>query len=211
MLALTEYNQDKYKTVSGSEANAEIKVKGSRFTGRLFHVQSKQEADRVYREICKKYYNATHNCYAWRISRTEFRYSDDGEPSATAGIPILKVLESHDLVEVLLVVTRYFGGTKLGTGGLARAYADAAVKVIEAAKIVERVKYAILELEADYAAVGDIQHILKGCDGRQVDSRFEQKVWLKVEVPVSRKEIFEQQIFKKFYSNENVTIRQSGI
>lgn len=121
------------------DAEFEIeKIKGSRFIGRLYHVTTKEEAEEKLLAVKKKFYDATHNCFAYITGRNEnkiTRYSDDGEPSGTAGKPIMAVLEGSGLTDVLCVVTRYYGGTKLGTGGLIRAYGDGAKGVLEVAKV----------------------------------------------------------------------------
>lgn len=127
-----------YLTISGAQAEA-IKIKGSRFIAKARPVSSRIEAENDIKETRQKYYDATHNCYAYRIatSRGDYsRFSDDGEPSGTAGKPILQAIESRDLVNVLVLVTRYFGGVKLGTGGLIRAYGDAARCVLDKCNIV---------------------------------------------------------------------------
>ena len=103
---------------------------------------NKQQAETVYANIRRKYYDATHNCFAYRISPDDFRYSDDGEPSGTAGRPIFQVLENKNLTQTIIIVTRYFGGTKLGTGGLSRAYADTASEVISKTKLDVKTIYA---------------------------------------------------------------------
>ncbi|MEJ2053208.1 MAG: YigZ family protein, partial [Calditrichaceae bacterium] len=110
---MSEINNDIY-LVPASTTNTEIKVKGSKFISAVFPVSSKEEAETVYADIKKKYYDATHNCFAYRINANNFRYSDDGEPNGTAGKPILQIIDNKGMNEILCVVTRYFGGTKLG-------------------------------------------------------------------------------------------------
>lgn len=107
---------------------SEIKVRGSRFIATAIPVASKEDAMAELDLIRKEFWDATHNCYAYQLAPNgaEYRFSDDGEPSGTAGKPILFAIQQRELLDVLLVVTRYFGGTKLGAGGLARAYADSA-------------------------------------------------------------------------------------
>jgi uncharacterized YigZ family protein len=127
-----------YLTISGAQTEI-IKVKGSRFIAKACPVSGRIEAHRVIKEVRQKYYDATHNCYAYRIVTSQgdhSRFSDDGEPSGTAGKPILQAIESRNLVNVLVQVTRYFGGVKLGTGGLARAYGDAARCVLDQCEMV---------------------------------------------------------------------------
>lgn len=123
---------DVYYTIS-ERKRAELKVKGSRFTATVFPAKSKDEALSKLDEIRKEFYDATHNCYAYRLGfkGLDFRAADDGEPSGSAGKPILFMLQKYDVSDALLVVTRYFGGVKLGVGGLARAYSECAEMVLE--------------------------------------------------------------------------------
>ncbi|NOY61433.1 MAG: YigZ family protein [Calditrichaeota bacterium] len=129
----------------------EMKERGSRFIARARPVPAKEEAENFIHQIRKKHFDATHNCFAYRIGsgRNEItRFNDDGEPSGTAGKPILQAITTRDLTNVCVIVTRYFGGTKLGTGGLIRAYGGAASQVLETSDI--RVKYFTTELQISY-------------------------------------------------------------
>ncbi|MBK9247446.1 MAG: YigZ family protein [Ignavibacteria bacterium] len=122
---------DVYSTIT-VQARAEIKVKGSRFIATAIPTHSKAIAQTALEQIRSEFYDATHNCYAYRLGLGgfDFRTADDGEPSGTAGKPILFMLQKFDVSDILVVVTRYFGGIKLGVGGLARAYSDAAQEVL---------------------------------------------------------------------------------
>lgn len=124
-------NKDKYYTIEKKE-RAELKVKSSRFIATANHVVNKDEAMEFLNSIRKEFHDATHNCFAYRFgdSGLEFRSSDDGEPSGSSGKPILFTIQKYDVSDVIVVVTRYFGGTKLGIGGLARAYSEAASMVL---------------------------------------------------------------------------------
>ncbi len=125
---------DAYFTIR-SESRVEIKVKDSRFIGETFLVSSSDDAASRLEAVRKREFAATHHCYAWQVGTDRgqlFKYSDDGEPSGTAGKPIYDVLIGSGLTNTLVVVTRYFGGTKLGTGGLTHAYSDAAKAVVDA-------------------------------------------------------------------------------
>ena len=127
------------KTIKQNTA-AEIVEKKSKFIANLFYVQNEEEAEEIIKSIKKKYYDARHNCYAYNVLTKKgivARSSDDGEPSGTAGMPMLNILQKNELINVLVVVTRYFGGILLGTGGLVRAYSEALVKAIENAEFVK--------------------------------------------------------------------------
>jgi uncharacterized YigZ family protein len=135
--------------VAARYCRSEIKVRRSRFIATVRHTGSVDEAKDLVRAVSKEFHDATHNCYAYRIgfgSDQVFKYSDDGEPSGTAGRPILEAIDKFELVDTCIVVTRYFGGTKLGTGGLSRAYRDAALDVIDKAGFETRYRTSRLRL-----------------------------------------------------------------
>ncbi|NIA29407.1 MAG: YigZ family protein [Actinobacteria bacterium] len=139
-----------FKTI-GKLSTFEMKERGSRFIARALPVPAKKEAENFIHQIRKKHFDATHNCFAYRIGngRNETtRFNDDGEPSGTAGRPILQAITTRNLTNVCIVVTRYFGGTKLGTGGLIRAYGGAASQVLETSDI--RVEYFTTEIQISY-------------------------------------------------------------
>ena len=184
---------DKY-FVPANEASAKITVKGSKFISHIFPVESKEQAEQVYASLQKKYYDATHNCFAYRIDENTFRYSDDGEPSGTAGRPILQVLDGAELFEVLCVVTRYFGGTKLGTGGLIRAYSDAAKEALKNLKIKEKIRTEVLNLKSAYGLENLIFHLLDQMSGKLVDSVYGDDIRLTVEIPRSNVDPFLKQL-----------------
>ena len=142
---------DTYFTL-GDYARAEIKVRGSRFIAEAIRVERVEDAEAEIAAIRKRAYNATHHCTAYRIGPDGaiFRYNDDGEPNGTAGPPILRQIDTRHLTNTLVVVTRYYGGTKLGTGGLLRAYGDAAAEVLDAAPIEERILRHCLRLRFGY-------------------------------------------------------------
>lgn len=135
----------------------------SEFIGHAFYVETQEEAERKIMEIREKYKDATHNCFAYIIGMDKLtqRYSDDGEPSGTAGVPMLEVLRKKDITNCLVVATRYFGGILLGAGGLVRAYTKSVVLVLDEAKIVSKEKFYSLKISVDYIHWGKIEYILK--------------------------------------------------
>lgn len=129
---------EKFKTIL-EKSTAEIEEKKSRFIANIFYIESIKEAEEKIKEIRKKYFDAKHHCYAYRVIENDVikeRQSDDGEPSGTAGAPMLNILNKNGLANIIVIVTRYFGGTLLGTGGLIRAYSDATLRAISDAKVV---------------------------------------------------------------------------
>jgi uncharacterized YigZ family protein len=151
-----------YKSVS-RKVETELVIRKSRFITRVFPIDREGEAEKLLAEIREAHKDATHNVFAWQvgITKTVQRCSDDGEPSGTAGRPVLEVIKQNDLVNVLVVVTRYFGGIKLGAGGLIRAYSQAAREGIEKAGIVEKALHVNYSVTVDYPLVGTVQPILQ--------------------------------------------------
>lgn len=154
--------KDSYLTIE-SDAEAIFKEKSSKFLCYAFHVESEEEIT-VHLEILRKrYYDATHHCYAWRLGPfgERFRANDDGEPSSTAGKPILGQLLSREITNCLIVVVRYFGGTKLGVPGLIAAYKESAAAVLDEAKVVERTVDTTVKVDFSYVVMNDVMRIIK--------------------------------------------------
>jgi uncharacterized YigZ family protein len=154
---------DTYKTIS-VKVEGLFKDKGSRFIGLAFPVKSETEVKEVLAEIKKKYHDATHHCYAYyigHIGSPSVRMNDDGEPSGTAGKPIYGQILSSGLKNVLVVVIRYFGGTKLGVSGLLNAYKETAKITINNAKIEERKIKDVYTIEFEYPLINSVMQILK--------------------------------------------------
>lgn len=153
---------DTYQTIAEA-TEAEIKVEGSRFIAEALPVATREAAESEIEAVRNREHQATHHCTAYRLGRDgdDFRYNDDGEPSGTAGPPILRQIDARGLTNTLVIVTRYFGGTKLGTGGLVRAYGEAASRVLDRAEIVERVVRVPVQLQFAYddtAAANQLLH-----------------------------------------------------
>jgi len=168
---------EQYATVN-RKGSAEFVIKRSRFIGHAAPAESEEEAVRFVEEIRKMHPMATHNCYAYVVGeRGQWqKSSDDGEPSGTAGKPILEVIHKRQLKNVAVVVTRYFGGIQLGAGGLVRAYAEGAAAGIDAAGPVVRKLHRELIVEADYTWLGKIEHQLRQAGVRIKDTQFADKV-----------------------------------
>lgn len=185
----------KYKTIL-TEAEAEIVEKKSRFIATVRPVKTEEEAKAFVEELKKKYWNATHNVFAYQVGeRDEIqRFSDDGEPQGTAGMPVLNVLKGEDVKDTAIVVTRYFGGTLLGTGGLVRAYGKAAKEGLLASGIVELVLYCRYTVTVDYTESGKVQYeILQ--DGHVLeDTVYTDQVQFFVLVEVDQAEAFEKKM-----------------
>lgn len=149
-----------YKTVK-KDAFAETEIKKSRFIAHIAEVKSEDEAETLIKQTKKKYYDASHSCSAYILNSDKgIRHSsDDGEPSGTAGKPILDVISGAGLSDVIVIVTRYFGGTELGTGGLVRAYSGATAEVLKYAEVVEVTEAKLTEFVIDYGLLPKLQHL----------------------------------------------------
>lgn len=160
---------ESYKTIT-SPAEGEIIEKKSRFIARIAPVADPEEARAFIESVKKLHHDARHNCYAYILGDegSELKYSDDGEPQGTAGRPMLEVLKGRELTFICAVVTRYFGGILLGTGGLSRAYSDALSAALDNADITTMSLSDIVRVKADYTLTGKLMHL---CEKREVSIR----------------------------------------
>lgn len=167
------------------ESYAEYVIKKSKFIARAVHITTEEEAQAYLRDGKKQYWDARHNCYAYQLGMNleKQKSSDDGEPSGTAGKPILEVLKNKGLTNTLIVVTRYFGGIKLGTGGLIRAYGTAAVAALDNAIIEDYIDCRILYLQTDYSFLSATERLLPDFEAVITKRDFADFVGLTVEVP----------------------------
>lgn len=148
-------------------AHAEILEKKSKFIATLWNIESAEEAEKIIRQTRKKYYDARHNCFAYRVMEernVREKFSDDGEPSGTAGAPMLNILQKNNLANVLVIVTRYFGGILLGTGGLLRAYSDSLISAINKANLVKMCLGSQLQAILDYSEFENFKYYCKNND-----------------------------------------------
>ena len=175
------------------DEEAEIVEKKSKFIANIFQVKSVEEAEERIKLIKKKYHDARHNCVAYRVFENDKVFeksSDDGEPSGTAGGPMLNILQKNNLCNVVVIVTRYFGGILLGTGGLVRAYSDAAQKAIEKGIKVYKVKGVEFEIKLDYSNLEIFKHYCKNNDIKITNIEYGEDIKLIIEMEKTRKNIF---------------------
>ena len=186
---------DSYHTVYKGWT-AEIVEKKSRFIAEGFPVSSVEEAMEYLEETRKKYWDARHHCWAYVTGRNPAseRMSDDGEPAGTAGKPILEVIRGRGLTDVFVVVTRYFGGTLLGTGGLVRAYTSAAAEGLESSTLITKIRGFRQKITTDYTGLGKIQYILGQRKIPVLDSVYTDKVEVSVVVDAGEKKSLEKEI-----------------
>jgi uncharacterized YigZ family protein len=178
----------------------EIVEKKSRFIAHVFSIKSEDEATTIINQIKKKYWDARHNCFAYVIGdKGEIqRFSDDGEPQGTAGKPILEVITSRDLTNVLVVVTRYFGGVLLGTGGLVRAYQGATIEGLANATLGEIIDGLTANIEFEYTNLGKIQYICEA-DNIQIDeTNYTEKVHMALTIEKEKIDGFVHKLQNEF-------------
>ncbi len=170
-------NKTKEITVINRKYEVELKEKNSRFIGFAFPVENEDEVLSHLKNLKKKYYDATHHCYAYKTLISE-KYSDSGEPSGTAGVRIFNAIEHFNLVNTLVVVVRYFGGTKLGVGGLGKAYYETAFTVLEKAEKVTKKLYQKVLIKVDFEMVNKVYQIFNESENRILNTSYSDKIEL---------------------------------
>lgn len=186
---------ERFKTIYRG-GTGEIVEKKSRFIATVRLTETEEEAQALIEAVRKKYWDARHNCYAYVIGERKelVRASDDGEPQGTAGHPMLDVLLGEDLYYVTVVVTRYFGGTLLGTGGLVRAYSRAVQEGLSQSQVIERQYGTVLEIRTDYNGIGKILYLIGQKGLSTLDSEYTDQVKVRILVPVSQIDRVEKEL-----------------
>ena len=182
---------DKYKSIAGP-AQGLFKDNGSRFIAFAYPVERVEEVKPLVDALKKEYHDARHHCFAYRIGHTgaTFRANDDGEPSGSAGRPILGQIDSFGLSDILIVVVRYFGGIKLGIPGLIRAYKTSSADAIDNSVIIEKTACRLFKIEFDYLAMNAVQKVLKDMGLPQQNQEFGQTCRIETKVPLSGAQTF---------------------
>lgn len=193
---------EEYLTVSDDCGPFEIKDKGSRFIAFVYPVNSSLDADTAVLKLRKHYHDSTHVCHAFRLGEGDekiFRYSDDGEPSGTAGLPIYQELKRKELFNVFAAVVRYFGGVKLGTGGLTRAYSAAVKEALENVKVKKIILREDIVLPVPFDLLGIAMHSINTVNDAKIISQdyTETGILIKVAVPVARVPLFLETLTEK--------------
>ena len=187
--------EDTYLTVE-KPAEGSYKDKGSRFLAFIHPIQSENEVKDILSSLKTKYHDARHHCYAYALGlhRDTFRAVDDGEPSSTAGKPILGQIIANNLTNVLIVVVRYFGGIKLGVPGLIQAYRQASADAISNASIIQRTEDITLHLQFPYTAINDVMKILKDMNPNILSRQFEIECQLTLSIRRNQSQTIRQRL-----------------
>ncbi|MFT4851197.1 MAG: putative YigZ family protein [Sediminicola sp.] len=198
--------KDTYKTILEASPNSLLKEKGSKFLGYAFPVTNEDQVKECVNYLKKEHYNARHWCYAWQLGRSyeSYRVNDDGEPSNSAGMPIFGQLQAYDVTNVLIVVVRYFGGTKLGVGGLMQAYKTAAQMSLEGSSIVKKTIDKFFTLKFEYPEMNIVMRIIK----EEKLSISNQKMELDCEFKLAVRKKDAKRIFDLFENTYKVSIKK---
>ncbi|GGM35530.1 YigZ family protein [Paraliobacillus quinghaiensis] len=186
---------ERYYTVE-LEGEDEVVIQKSRFIGHVRRVESEEAAQAFIQEIKKIHHSASHNCSAYMIGEHNEiqKANDDGEPSGTAGVPILEVLKKRDLKDTAIVITRYFGGTKLGAGGLIRAYSSTTSQAIDTTGVVERILMQVVQITVAYPLLGKVENELRNANYRIEKIDYLESVTFTVLVEVANVDAFKEWI-----------------
>ncbi|MFD2519150.1 IMPACT family protein [Salinimicrobium flavum] len=201
-----EEPKDTYKTLTKDSPEVLFKDKNSKFYGYAFPVTSEEEVKEHLEDLKKKHHAARHWCYAWQLGKEDYQYraNDDGEPSNSAGMPIYGQIQSFEVTNVLIVVVRYFGGVKLGVGGLINAYKTAAQMALEASNIVEHTIDKRFEIAFDYPEMNKVMRVIKENNLNVL----EQKLELDCRILISVRKKEAERIYEKFDATYKVKISE---
>ena len=201
-----------FRTIQ-AEARGVFKEKGSKFLSFAYAVATEHEIRNILEKLRSEYFDARHHCYAWVLGgeKKHYRAVDDGEPGHSAGDPILGQIRSRDLTNVLIVVVRYFGGVKLGVGGLISAYKTAAEEALNHAEIVVREVYERVEISFDYDSTTEVMRLVKTFNLKIVQQGFSAVCTLEADLPLRHKENFEEKIKLMQALGSSTTIRAKSV
>lgn len=185
-----------------------LKVKGSEFIGQVYYAEQENKIIEILNKLKKKYFDATHHCYAYKLLNGKIKYSDDGEPGGSAGIRILKAIEHFDLTSQLVVIIRYFGGTKLGVGPLGKAYYNAAYNVLEMSKIKVKTLYNTVYITSTFNNISHLHRIIAKHNSKIEGSDYNQNVKIKCFIPPSEINVITSEL--KEISKGKITVTNTG-
>jgi len=188
--------KDSYLTIKDN-TTSEIKITKSKFIGQSFHFKSQLEIPAIIKSVKKEFYDASHHPYAFRvgINKNNFRFSDDGEPSGSSGKPVLEAIDKNNLTDVIVIVTRYYGGINLGIGGLRRAYFEAADLSLKNAEIIEKLITEKIIIEFDYTYMNLIMKLIESEKIKLIENVSEEKCKLILEIRLSKVELIKNEVF----------------
>ncbi len=199
---------ENYTTIA-AVGEGEYVEKRSRFIGLAAPVSTPEEAMALVAAEKSKYYDARHHCYAYRLRGGVQRYADDGEPQGTAGLPILDILERKNLTDCIIIVTRYFGGTLLGTGGLVRSYSAAASQALENAPLLTMQQYITGQFTCSYSLHGRLAPLIDRQEGICQNTEYGEQVTITFLLPIGKQEAFRKELTELSYGEVTVEFSQT--
>lgn len=195
---------DEYFTIKDNISEGFYSEKRSKFLAFAFHVTTEEEIKEIVSEYRKKYYDARHVCWAYMLGaqRTEFRANDDGEPSSTAGKPILGQINKNELTDILIIVVRYYGGVNLGTSGLIVAYRTAAAEAIANAEIIKQYDEEVVTYDFPYVMMNDVMKIIKDMSPRIVNQTYDNTCEIQLSIRKSQAPLLKSRLEKLSFKDE---------
>ncbi len=195
---------DEYFTIKDNISEGFYSEKRSKFLAFAFHVTTEEEIKEIVSEYRKKYYDARHVCYAYMLGaqRTEFRANDDGEPSSTAGKPILGQINKNELTDILIIVVRYYGGVNLGTSGLIVAYRTAAAEAIANAEVIKLYDEEVVTYDFPYVMMNDVMKIIKDMSPRIVSQTYDNTCEIQLSIRKSQAPLLKSRLEKLSFKDE---------
>lgn len=195
---------DEYFTIKDNISEGFYSEKRSKFLAFAFHVTTEEEIKEIVSEYRKKYYDARHVCWAYMLGaqRTEFRANDDGEPSSTAGKPILGQINKNELTDILIIVVRYYGGVNLGTGGLIVAYRTAAAEAIANAEVIKLYDEEVVTYDFPYVMMNDVMKIIKDMSPRIVNQTYDNTCEIQLSIRKSQAPLLKSRLEKLSFKDE---------
>ena len=194
---------DKILTINDL-AQHTLKVKGSQFISKCFPVSTENDAQEILNSLRKEFYDATHHCFAYRLLNDVFKYSDDGEPSGTAGKRILNAIDHFALNNTLVVVIRYYGGTKLGVGPLGNAYYTSALEGLDKAEKKEKLYYKKMSVNVNFSQISTVHHVINNYNVKVINTDYKESVTFKILVRVSEVDKFRDNIIDQLKGDVNM-------
>lgn len=195
---------DEYFTIKDNISEGFYSEKRSKFLAFAFHVTTEEEIKKIVSEYRKKYYDARHVCWAYMLGaqRTEFRANDDGEPSSTAGKPILGQINKNELTDILIIVVRYYGGVNLGTSGLIVAYRTAAAEAIANAEVIKLYDEEVVTYDFPYVMMNDVMKIIKDMSPRIVNQTYDNTCEIQLSIRKSQAPLLKSRLEKLSFKDE---------
>lgn len=195
---------DEYFTIKDNISEGFYSEKRSKFLAFAFHVTTEEEIKEIVSEYRKKYYDARHVCWAYMLGaqRTDFRANDDGEPSSTAGKPILRQINKNELTDILIIVVRYYGGVNLGTSGLIVAYRTAAAEAIANAEVIKLYDEEVVTYDFPYVMMNDVMKIIKDMSPRIVNQTYDNTCEIQLSIRKSQAPLLKSRLEKLSFKDE---------